>query len=168
MKARRWRRRGRHQSPQELNITAFLNLMVILVPFLLVTAVFSRIAIIGLGLPSQGEAAMADESGLRLEITIRSDRFEVADRGGAPIVIPRRDGEYNYKSLADVLKAIKAEFPRQTDATILLEPDIAYEVLVQVMDTAMIGTVVQPGSVSRVELFPGISIGDAPPLAGGA
>ena len=36
------RRRGRYNDDTaELNITAFMNLMVILVPFLLITAVFS-------------------------------------------------------------------------------------------------------------------------------
>lgn len=166
MKARRWRRRRRPEAA-ELNITAYLNLMVILVPFLLVTAVFSRLAIIEIALPASGEPADAPV-GPGLEVTIRDDRFEVADRGGAPVLIPRRDGEYNYKALSDVLKAVKATFPEHTEATILLEPDIPYEVLIGVMDATMAGQVVQPGSVTTVELFPRISVGDARPRAGDA
>ena len=47
------RRRLRHRRPEaELNITAFMNLMVILVPFLLITAVFSQVAILELNLPT--------------------------------------------------------------------------------------------------------------------
>lgn len=160
-------RRSRHRRSQvqaELNITAFMNLMVILVPFLLVTAVFSRIAIIELGLPAAGTAAdPADVDRMSLEITVRADRIEVANRGGKPLMIGRRDGDYNLKSLADVLKRIKAEFPNHTEATILLEPDISYDVLVQVMDAVRSAPVVQPSSVSRVDLFPAISIGDAAP-----
>lgn len=163
MKLRRWRRH--RQQPGELDITAFMNLMVILVPFLLVTAVFSRVAVIELGLPSSGELA-AGEVPMRLEITVREDGIEVADRGGEPLLIPRRGEEYNYGSLSGVLKAIKAEHPDLTDATILLEPEIPYEVLIQVMDATRIGTVVQPGTVTRVELFPGISVGDAAPRPG--
>jgi biopolymer transport protein ExbD len=166
MKKRRWRRH--RQQPVDLDITAFLNLMVILVPFLLVTAVFSRIAIIELGLPSRGEGGAADEVPLRLEITVREDRLEVANRGGKPLLLPRRGDDHDYDGLADVLKAIKAEYPAQTDATILLEPEIPYEVLVRVMDTTRVGTVVQPGTVTRVDLFPGISIGDAAPRHGDA
>ncbi|PUB80977.1 MAG: biopolymer transporter ExbD, partial [gamma proteobacterium symbiont of Ctena orbiculata] len=41
----------RHRQGEELNITAFLNLMVILIPFLLITAAFSRFSIIELYLP---------------------------------------------------------------------------------------------------------------------
>lgn len=84
MKLRRWRRH--RQQPGELDITAFMNLMVILVPFLLVTAVFSRVAVIELGLPSSGELA-AGEVPMRLEITVREDGIEVADRGGEPLLI---------------------------------------------------------------------------------
>ena len=43
---RRRRRRGQHTGSGELNIMPFMNLMVILLPFLLVTAVFSRTAVI--------------------------------------------------------------------------------------------------------------------------
>ena len=165
MKLRRWRRH--RQQPGELDITAFMNLMVILVPFLLVTAVFSRIAIIELGLPSSGEVA-AGEVPLRLEITVRDDRLEVANLGGEPLLLPRRGADHDYERLGDVLKAIKAEHPALNDAAILLEPEVPYEVLVRVMDTTRIGTVVQPGTVTRVDLFPGISIGDAAPRPGDA
>lgn len=164
---RRMRRRREH-GPADLEITAFMNLMVILVPFLLITAVFSRVAIIELGLPSDGGAASADNDPLAIEITVRSDRIEVANRGGAPITIGKREEGYNLKSLGDVLKQIKAEFPDRTDATIRLEPDISYEVLVQVMDTVRVAPAVQAASVVWVELFPAISIGDAAPRRKGA
>ncbi|HED18649.1 MAG TPA: biopolymer transporter ExbD, partial [Gammaproteobacteria bacterium] len=53
---RRWRKR-RSSCPPELDITAFMNLMVILVPFLLISAVFSRITILELDLPAPGTAS---------------------------------------------------------------------------------------------------------------
>lgn len=167
MKARRWRRRRLHAAP-ELNITAFMNLMVILTPFLLVTAVFSRVAILELGLPTPGSGDAGAEEALRLEITVRTDRFEIANRGGAPLLISRSGDDYNYRLLGEMLKTVKAQHPQHRDATILLEPDVPYEVLVQVMDTVRVGSVVQPGQVTKVELFPGISVGDAPPRADGA
>ena len=49
--SRHWRKHHRREAV-ELNITAFMNLMVILVPFLLITAVFSQVAILDLNLPS--------------------------------------------------------------------------------------------------------------------
>jgi biopolymer transport protein ExbD len=163
----RRRRLRRRTTEYELNITAFLNLMVVLVPFLLVTAVFSRITVLDLALPGPGGGAPAEDR-LRLEVTVRADRIEVADRGGEPIVIPNRAGGYNLDSLSEVLKAVKARYPAQTDATILLERDIPYETMIHVMDAVRVGTIVQAASAAKVELFPEISIGDAPPAAGGA
>ncbi len=46
------RKHGKSKEAPELDITAFLNLMVVLVPFLLVSAVFSRITILELNMPA--------------------------------------------------------------------------------------------------------------------
>ena len=65
-------RRGsrRNVETAELNITAFMNLMVILVPFLLITAVFSRITILELNLPVANEQAQVEKERLELEIIV--------------------------------------------------------------------------------------------------
>ena len=47
----RSRRIRRHAA--ELDVTAFINLIVVLVPFLLSTAVFTRLSVIDLSLPAQ-------------------------------------------------------------------------------------------------------------------
>ena len=60
---RRYRGSRSNVDTAELNITAFMNLMVILVPFLLITAVFSRLAVIELYLPgSSTESVIASSS----------------------------------------------------------------------------------------------------------
>ncbi len=78
----RSRRGGRHNiETAELNITAFMNLMVILVPFLLITAVFSRLAILELNLPgSSTEPADPQELTFQLEVTVREAQIEVGDQ----------------------------------------------------------------------------------------
>ena len=43
----RFRRRRSRDTDVELNITAFLNLMVVLIPFLLINAVFAQVSIAG-------------------------------------------------------------------------------------------------------------------------
>ena len=64
--------------------------------------------------------------------------------------------------MTDYLKRVKARFPEKTDVTLLLEPDIPYDTLVQVMDAVRLFEAVQAAEVVRAELFPEISIGDAP------
>ena len=167
-------RRGgrRNQETVELNITAFMNLMVILVPFLLITAVFSRLAILELNLPgSSSEPVEPQEQTFQLEIIVRQDKIEVGDRNqGLLGIYPNADdGGYDFVALADKLTELKERYPTKTDAAILLEQDIAYDTLVQVMDTVRVAQEVneEDGVIDRSDLFPDISIGDAPVLDGG-
>ncbi|MGI9342408.1 MAG: ExbD/TolR family protein [Gammaproteobacteria bacterium] len=159
-----WRKRHR-QETVELNITAFMNLMVILVPFLLITAVFSQVAILELNLPSSNDSPGADDpENMQLEVIVRPTALEVGERNrGLLTRLPNKDDEYDYEGLQDYLKRVKAKYPDKIDASILLEPDIPYDILVQVMDTVRVFEFVDAGAeVAKAELFPEISIGDAP------
>ena len=162
-------RRGHHnQETAELNITAFMNLMVILVPFLLITAVFSRLAIIELNLPgSSTEPADQQELTFQLEVIVRSSQIEVGDRNiGALGIYPNKDDSYDYDALSTKLRELKDNYPEKTDASILLESEIPYDTLVQVMDRVRVGESIEDESIVRKDLFPDISIGDAPILDG--
>ncbi len=164
------RRHGRRNvETAELNITAFMNLMVILVPFLLITAVFSRLAILELNLPgSSTEPAEQQELVFQLEVIVRAGRIEVGDRNvGALGVYPNGDSGYDFEAMSEKLAEIKKQYPEKTDASILLEPDISYDTLVQVMDRVRVEEVVADDAIVRNDLFPDISIGDAPVTGGG-
>ncbi len=159
-------RRKSARDQGELNITAFMNLMVILVPFLLITAVFSRITILDLNLPSSNANKNKPIKELQLEVTIRSDVIEIGDRNiGVLNRLKKKNGEYNLVALAKVIRQIKSNFPKKTDISILAEADTEYDILVQVMDRVRMTEVMRQGERVKVELFPNISIGDAPMLA---
>jgi biopolymer transport protein ExbD len=165
----RSRRGGRHNiETAELNITAFMNLMVILVPFLLITAVFSRLAILELNLPgSSTEPAEPQELIFQLEVTVRETQIEVGDRNlGALGIYPNADTGYDLEALSRKLAEIKDSYPDKTDVSVLLEPDIPYDTLVQVMDRVRIAETIEEDQIVRKDLFPDISIGDAPVLEG--
>ncbi len=166
----RSRRGGRRHNDDtaELNITAFMNLMVILVPFLLITAVFSRLAILELNLPgSSSEPVDPQEQTFQLEIIVRQDKIEVGDRNvGALGIYPNNNDGYDYESLSVKLAEIKDSYPEKTDAAILLESDISYDTLVQVMDRVRVAELIEEEDIVRKDLFPDISIGDAPVVDG--
>ena len=168
MLSRRSRRGHHNHETAELNITAFMNLMVILVPFLLITAVFSRLAILELNLPgSSTEAANPQELTFQLEVIVRAGQIEVGDRNvGALGVYPNTDVGYDYEALSSKLSEIKLSYPEKTDAAILLESDIPYDTLVQIMDRVRVQQKVEDERVLRSDLFPDISIGDAPIIDG--
>ena len=163
---RRWRKNVMAE-PAEINITAFMNLMVILVPFLLITAVFSRITILNLNLPVPGDpsqAAKDEKEQLHLEVIVRQDVIEIGDRkrGRLKLIAVSDDGSH-LAEVSDMLQQIKARMPEKTDITLLLETDIPYQRLVEMMDTLRVTQVKQGDEMITAELFPAISIGDAPP-----
>ena len=162
--------RRRNEETADLNITAFMNLMVILVPFLLITAVFSRLAVLELNLPgSSSEPVDPQDMTFQLEVIVRKDKLEIGDRNqGLLGVYPNSDDGYDYDALSEKLAEIKDGYPQKTDAAILLESDIAYDTLVQVMDRVRIAETIEEDEIVRSDLFPDISIGDAPVTVEGA
>ena len=146
-----------------------MNLMVILVPFLLITAVFSRLAILELNLPgSSSEPVPPQEQSFQLEVIVRQEKIEVGDRNqGLLGVYPNGVDGYDYEALSTKLSELKKRYPAKSDASILFEQDIAYDTLVQVMDTVRVAEKIEEESIVRSDLFPDISIGDAPVLDGG-
>ncbi len=156
-------RRARRSVP-ELDITAFMNLMVVLVPFLLLSAVFSNLAILELNLPPDSQQQTDKQKKERnFEVIVRKDSLVVADTlGGVIKRIPLKAGQQDFKALSDLLIAIKLKYPKKENISLLLEPEIPYDTLIQVMDTVREVQVLETASVVRKELFPQIAIGDAP------
>jgi biopolymer transport protein ExbD len=159
-------RKQRLKEAEELNITAFMNLMVVLTPFLLITAVFSRLSILELNLPTGQAQTAADETPeFQLEITVREDGIEVGDRNAGTLNRIEKNGDdYRLDELSAFLGRIKQQFPDKSDATLLLEPDVSYQVLVAVMDRVRVTESRDPVNdrLIKTDLFPEVSIGDAP------
>ena len=148
----------------ELNITSFLNLMVALIPFLLISAVFSRITIMELSVPTSAGGAISNKPNFAIEVIVRKNGFEIANGSSVEAAIPKKEGAYNMALLSEMLLRLKARYPEKEDATVLMEPDIAYDYLIQIMD-AVRGTSQQleeGEDEQTIVLFPEISIGDAP------
>ncbi|MCY7315660.1 MAG: biopolymer transporter ExbD [Rubrivivax sp.] len=157
------RRRLRKEVPH-LEITAFINLIVVLVPFLLSTAVFSRLAVMDLNLPAQQSAVeQIKGADLQLEVVIRKDAIEVGDRiGGLIQRIDKTGPTHDFKALSSLMVLVKNKFPQKTESSVLAEAETPYDDLVQVMDTVRSSVTAQGARLVRAELFPNISIGDAP------
>jgi biopolymer transport protein ExbD len=166
----------------ELDVTTFMNLMVALVPFLLITAVFSRITIVELDLPSSNSGGAVSEPGFRPEVIVRESGMEITNGRQVIAALPKVDGEYDIATLADYMLSLKREYPDANAASVLLEPQIPYDYLVRVMDVVRSAEIeAQPavvdgepqlvalsqeaqseGGLVRVALFPDISVGEAP------
>ena len=164
----RFRRRRSHDTEVELNITAFLNLMVVLIPFLLINAVFAQVSILQLDLPAVNDSSTPSEDDekdkLVLEVLIYGNRYEVVDRNTSAVLkIVKNDGEKpNSTGLHDYLVQVKEKFPQETAITLLCEDDTPYEVMIQTMDAVRLYNSEVNGQTIKKELFPSISIGSVP------
>jgi biopolymer transport protein ExbD len=175
---------GRMRKPAELMLVPMIDIFTVLVTFLLMTAVFSRITILQLELPSSDTSTAAAPPAFRLEVIVRHEGFELTNGSKLIATIPKANGEYDLKTLSQLALSLKREYPDANDASVLLERDIQYDYLIQVMDairsteeTAPADPAVAgqaqadpPGDAltagvqrpRRVPLFAQIAVGDAP------
>ena len=170
--ARSIRNHAKYKGRNDLNIVPMIDMMVILVFFLLFTAVFSNTQILELNLPAPNSSVPDLPKGLQLEVIVRQNVVEVADRNtGVLKTLPKVNGAYDYAGLSSFLQDVKARYPTVLAASVLLESDIPYDVLVQTMDNTRVWLNTEGPLLQKVELFPDISVGDAPltgAAAGGA
>jgi len=159
-----YRKLERHsRKPAELLLVPMIDIFTVLVTFLLMTAVFSRTVILQLNLPPPQTEFKEPPPGLQLEVMVHKDELMVADRNSGPLhAVPNTPQGYDYDGLVQYLKFVKTKFPEKTEASILLEPDTAYDTLVQVMDHVRVFEAGEGANTVQAELFPDISIGDAP------
>ena len=161
------RNRRKPAEEAELDITAFMNLMIVLVPVLLLGLVFSRITVLDLKLPpaASGEGNADNQ---QIELLIRDDALTVNyPRGVRLKTLPKTaSGEHDFKLLSVVLQEVKRQLREQNidkrSITILSEPDTRYQTIVTAMDTVRSFKAVVAASVVDAELFPDIAFGDAP------
>jgi biopolymer transport protein ExbD len=148
----------------ELDVTTFMNLMVVLIPFLLISAVFSRVAIMELSVPTSAGGSASNTPNFAIEVIVRKAGLEIANGSSVEAAIPKKEGRYDMKMLSDMLMRLKVQYPEKEDATVLMEPDIEYDHLIQIMDAVRGAEIKTEGSeeVQKMVLFPEISIGDAP------
>ena len=169
--SRRRHHYGKKPEQEELNVTTFLNLMVVLIPFLLATAVFTKITIQELNLPAQAAGgATPDKPLVTIEVMVRKNGLEIGDGTRINTSIPMKEGEYDLAKLSEELRDLKDQYPKKEDVNVLLEADIEYKDMIGVMDAVKVMKIKSEGGTDTeaqtqtqtLVLFPEISIGDAP------
>jgi|Deesub1362B_J571_1020462.scaffolds.fasta_scaffold11992_3 biopolymer transport protein ExbD len=130
--------RSRRNLDAEVNIIPVMNIFVILIPFLLLTATFVRIAIIDLALPSLEKGTQLSEEELKnltlLVVSIKPEGFEVKTSEKTYPIIPVRNGQYDYSALQRRLKEVKKKYPELEDVVISPASAIQYKIIIKVLD----------------------------------
>src|SRR5512139_2877642 len=139
--------RRKKDTLQDLELTTFLNLMVVLISFLLVTAVFSRITVQELNMPTAAGAGGAIDTPpvITIEVILRMNAVEVSDGKRVVASFPKSGNAYDLDKLTEHLHGLKQQYMEKTDATLLIEPDVPYEDVIHIMDAIKEKRVPIPG-----------------------
>ncbi|HJY39332.1 MAG TPA: biopolymer transporter ExbD [Steroidobacteraceae bacterium] len=160
---------NRVRKPAEVMLVPMIDIFVVLVTFLLMTAVFSRITILQLDLPSANAGGAAPPA-FRLEVIVRESGFELTNGESLIAALPKIDGEYDWATLTRLAQQLKSENPGVNDASVLMERTVKYDYLIQVMDAIRSAELPADGGsaadsavgTKRTELFTNIAVGEAP------
>ncbi|HEY6599597.1 MAG TPA: biopolymer transporter ExbD [Pseudomonadales bacterium] len=164
--------------PSGLLLVPMIDIFTVLVTFLLMTAVFARITVLNLDLDvASTDNSTPSEPEFRLEVIVRKDGLELTNGTATIAAIPNVAGGYDLETLSKLAVSLKRDYPQTANASVLLEPEVEYDSLVQVMDAirsvdaasvAGAEALAQSGSGAvdakpiRVDLFTDIAVGDAP------
>lgn len=147
-----------------------IDIFTVLLFFLLVyaaeLAIFTPMSVLKLNMPATQAQTAVPETPLQLEIVVGQSQIELFRNGGSFLRVAYPTDASAFERLAQALQQLKLQSPTTRELTLRPEPDVAYEVLVQVMDAARSGkqAATQAGTDTRgsQELFPDIFMGLAP------
>jgi biopolymer transport protein TolR len=161
----------------ELNIVPYLDVVVNLVMFMLLSMTgLITLGVLNVSAPKIGgeSASAGQEAGPKLLLTVAIGRqgFYVAGAGGVlgpgasgtdlsrPPTIPLRpDGRYDFAALSAQLASIKEKFPNETQVILTADGQVVYDILIQTMDACREQTVKSPdGKSERKALFFDVSL----------
>ena len=123
----------------DLNLTAVMNIFLILIPFLLLTATFVRIAVLELSLPtrdrfeSQSMQSQPESSILNI-LQIRENGFQLKSPNMNFDPLARTQQGYPWQQLRSQLKQVKKKYPDVNDIIIAPDNSIRYDTIISVMD----------------------------------
>lgn len=150
------RKRRHREKFTEPDLTSFMNLMVIMIPSLLINAVFTQVSIVNVDQPGDGSpssAAVAKQPPLTLDIQVYADRLVVNNRGQA--VLGTINGQ-DFVQLNALLRRIKQQYPSVKNATLRIDPNVNYQHIVSVIDAVRMGASTQTGQT--YSLFPEVQL----------
>ncbi|WP_061500518.1 biopolymer transporter ExbD [Ramlibacter tataouinensis] len=141
--------------------------MVVLVSFLLLSAVFSKITIQEINMPPLGGSTEANKETppVVIEVILRKESLEIGNGTKVTDRLPKAGDKYDTAMLSQKLKLLKDQNPGKRDVILLMEPDIDYAAMIGVMDALKFAEVParrEGSSPLRITLFPNVTVGDAP------
>ena len=149
-------RRNRPNYILDLNMAPLMSLFVALIPMLLLTAMFQKVGIVNLYLPTLEEALLQDSASdpsqdFTLAVTVTLKEISLM-KDREVLLTENVESGLKLDRLIGELVTLKDEFPDKRDAVLLLDGEILYETIIDIMDAVRVK--------GDRELFPDISLAD--------
>lgn len=145
------RRKAREESG-ELDLTPYMNFVMILIPVIMQASEYIKLAMIPIDLPpargqvTQGEQEQTEEvqRTLDLGVSITSGGFTISSAGARLPIIPLKGDEYDYQGLNNKLwelkQQIRGQYSDDTKIIIGSAQETRYEVIIKTMDATRLHT----------------------------
>lgn len=132
---------GKKPVDAELNLIPFIDLLVVNICFLLITAVWVQMARIKVSQKGKGSAAEKQDDTppeMRVKVVILvGDEGYIITAGGERLVVPKQGEVYDTENLGKRLREIKTRLPNKEDLTVAAEDGIKYKHIIRAMDIAL-------------------------------
>ena len=151
----------------ELDVTSFMNLMIVLVPVMLMSMTFTQITVHEIKLPDLSNSIYtSDEKPPKLEVVVAKDGIKVFYPSNRmvqdiPLVQINDQVDYDFEKLSLVLQEVKLQLKDKKDLLLFSASDVDYQTLVSTMDAIKSYKTLVAASVVEIELFPEIALADA-------
>jgi len=131
--------KDKRQEDVDVNIIPVMNIFLLLIPFLLLTAAFVQLAVVELSLPSlnkdQAQQMQQRPQNLVLIIlAVKESGFQLKAQGFKFDPLSKVNNKYDYRNLIGQLKQIKQAHPYAEDIFISPENNVKYDIIIKVMD----------------------------------
>ncbi len=151
----------------DIDVTSFMNLMIVLVPVLLLSMTFTQTTVLEVKLPElTGGGTVTDDPQSKLEVEISQTGFRVFYPENTliqeiPVIETEEGTAYDYRQLSFILQVIKRQVSDKRDVLLRSDLDIDYQHIVGTMDALKSYRTVVAASVVEIELFPEVSLDDS-------
>lgn len=129
---------GKKAVDHEIPLIPFIDFLIVTVMFLLVTAVWNKLARLEANQQQPGAEAPEDapppEEKVKLILQVENGGYVLASTAGDRIEIPKSGDSYDLEELRAKLEERKRLEPNRTDITVAPEDGVIYEEVVAAMD----------------------------------
>jgi biopolymer transport protein ExbD len=119
----------------DLEILPLMNLFVVLIPMLLLSAVFLEVSVVRMDLPIDGADVESADEMLDLAVRIEEKRFLIQGNALTETEVPRA-GDGDRDALTEALANVVAAHPENRSVRIVSRPTTHYEEIILVMDAS--------------------------------